>query len=275
MKLLYLGTGAAECIPALFCTCDICTKARKLGGRSIRSRNQALLDGKILFDYPADSFMHASRFPGFDLTSIRRLFITHSHMDHFYPDELHLRRPPFVASNPVETLHIYGNAAVGSRLENLQANQNVKTCNEFHCVKPFEPVEFDGYRITPLTALHARTEECLIYAASHKDKTMLFGHDTGFFPGQVWDHFTAAKMFFNLVSLDCTFCADKDGANHMGLPDCIEVREKLFSIGAADSKTVFVISHFSHNGRLNHDDLSVIAGKDGFITAYDGMEIEV
>ena len=31
MKLTYLGTAAAEGLPALFCNCEFCQKARELG----------------------------------------------------------------------------------------------------------------------------------------------------------------------------------------------------------------------------------------------------
>ncbi len=33
MKLKYLGTAAAEGIPALFCRCEMCAYARKAGGK--------------------------------------------------------------------------------------------------------------------------------------------------------------------------------------------------------------------------------------------------
>ena len=44
MKITYLGTGAAEGVPALFCNCDTCRTVRALGGREIRSRTQILVD---------------------------------------------------------------------------------------------------------------------------------------------------------------------------------------------------------------------------------------
>lgn len=47
MKIKYLGTGAAEGIPALFCRCAICNEARKRGGRELRTRSQAIIDDKI------------------------------------------------------------------------------------------------------------------------------------------------------------------------------------------------------------------------------------
>ncbi|HBJ10614.1 MAG TPA: carbon-phosphorus lyase, partial [Ruminococcaceae bacterium] len=38
MKFQYLGTAAAEGFPGMFCSCDTCEKARKAGGRNIRTR---------------------------------------------------------------------------------------------------------------------------------------------------------------------------------------------------------------------------------------------
>lgn len=58
MKIQYLGTAAAEGIPAIFCECDTCKKARSLGGRNIRTRSQAIIDENVLIDFPADTYMH-------------------------------------------------------------------------------------------------------------------------------------------------------------------------------------------------------------------------
>lgn len=41
MKIKYWGTGASEGLPAVFCDCENCQKARRLGGKNIRT-----------FDYP-------------------------------------------------------------------------------------------------------------------------------------------------------------------------------------------------------------------------------
>jgi phosphoribosyl 1,2-cyclic phosphate phosphodiesterase len=195
-------------------------------------------------------------------------------MDHFFPDELQLRRPVFVIS-PMETLNVYGNRAVEAALRALQDKEHAVPCNAFTYARPFEPLDLDGYRVIPLPALHNRDEECLIYALEHQGKVLLYAHDTGIFPDSTWDYIAKAGFRFNLVSLDCTMMLDKDGNNHMGVPDNIEVRRRLLSLGAADKDTVFTVSHFSHGGGLNHDELSTAAEKEGFLTAYDGMEIEV
>jgi phosphoribosyl 1,2-cyclic phosphate phosphodiesterase len=276
MKLLYMGTGSAEGIPAAFCSCPVCLEAREKKGKNIRTRSQALLDGKFLFDFPPETYSHyvSSNFTAPDLPAIRHVFITHSHGDHFYPEELLNRRPGFVASEPIETLHVYGNLTVGRLIANLEETHKLKLCYDFRYAKPFEPIEVDGYRVTSLPARHNPDEECLIYAAEYGGKAVLYAHDTGIFPEPVWDYFFKAKSRFNHVSLDCNHMVHKAGNTHMGIPDCIEAREKLLAMGAADAKTVFVLNHFSHNGGLNHDDLCKAAEKENFVVSYDGMEIE-
>lgn len=52
MKIRYLGTTAAEGWPALFCSCSVCTHAREQGGKNLRTRTQAILDGEMLLDFP-------------------------------------------------------------------------------------------------------------------------------------------------------------------------------------------------------------------------------
>lgn len=56
MEFVYLGTAAAEGWPALFCSCNACLQAREKGGRNVRGRSQALVDGELLLDLPADTF---------------------------------------------------------------------------------------------------------------------------------------------------------------------------------------------------------------------------
>ena len=58
MKLTFLGTSAAEGFPAIFCNCEYCKEARKLGGKNIRSRSQTLINDDLLIDLPADSYWH-------------------------------------------------------------------------------------------------------------------------------------------------------------------------------------------------------------------------
>ena len=56
MILTFLGTAAAEGVPAVFCNCKFCNEARRLGGKNIRTRSQSIVNDDLLIDIPADTF---------------------------------------------------------------------------------------------------------------------------------------------------------------------------------------------------------------------------
>ena len=56
----------------MFCTCDTCARARRSGGKNIRTRSQALLDDTILIDFPADTYFHVITH-GINLEKIKHL----------------------------------------------------------------------------------------------------------------------------------------------------------------------------------------------------------
>ena len=110
MEIQYLGIAAAEGLPALFCSCEICQKARNTKGKELRTRTQSIIDGKLLIDFPPDSYMHALNY-SLNMGKIQHLLITHSHMDHFFPVEL-IHRHEHFGHNAEGILHVYGNEAV-------------------------------------------------------------------------------------------------------------------------------------------------------------------
>lgn len=60
----------------------------------------------------------------------------------------------------------------------------------------------------------------------------------------------------------------------MSVPDVLEMRRKLEDMGSLNEGCPFVLTHFSHNSLLLHDELQARAGEEGLIVAYDGMQIE-
>ena len=91
MKIKYLGTAAYEGIPSLFCECETCKKARAFKGKNIRTRSQALINDDLLIDFPPDTLVHANTY-GIDFQRIHHCLITHSHSDHFYPEDIMIVR---------------------------------------------------------------------------------------------------------------------------------------------------------------------------------------
>lgn len=284
MELLYMGTAAAEGAPALFCECEHCKYAREHGGREIRGRAGALLDGVLKLDFGPDSFRQMLD-NNIDYTHLRALLVTHSHEDHFAVSDVAYRRRGFgQIRDGVPPLTVYGNERVGAMMEPLLSDRLA-----YQRVKAFESVVMEGYTVTPMEAVHClsaapdagwsvvfdgqeylRSEEAFIYLIEKDGARLLYAHDT--------DEFTPANMEFlaglrlDLVSMDCTNgVLDADYIGHMGINDNLRMRERLLKSGAADEHTVFVANHFSHNGLATHEELE--RRLPGFIVACDGLRV--
>lgn len=280
MLIKFFGTAAAEGIPALFCECDSCEEARKKGGKYIRTRSQSLIDNKILIDLPADTYHHVISH-NLPLHKIYSLLITHHHSDHYYPTELYNRRKGFSYLKDDRAFKIF---AVKSVIEYTKSQCDEKLINEMlenkelelNEIEVFKTFETDGYKITPLKAVHGTTEP-VIYLITKDNKTILYAHDTHYFDESVWEYLKENNVFLNLVSLDCTQANDSEMRyiGHMNLNDNIKVKNRLLEMKAADENTIFVCNHFSHNGKdVSYGTFEAIAEENGFLTAYDGLELE-
>ncbi|MDP4152020.1 MAG: MBL fold metallo-hydrolase [Bacillota bacterium] len=273
MEVLFMGTAAAEGIPALFCQCDICRAAAKNGGKDLRSRASCLFDNDLLVDFGPDTFMHKQQY-NIDLGSIEHMIITHSHEDHFTPQELTYRRPPFGHLKEVKPLHIYGNAHVKMGYDNLYSGrQHFDPYLKFHLIRAFETFTAGAYEITPLRGLHKRDEECFVYYIKKNGKAVLYGNDSGIFPKETLDWLAGKPV--DLAIYDCTMAFHKDGNNHMGIEDNVILNNELKARGCITDKTKVIITHFSHNGEGLHDQLLSKGEEFGFEPAYDGMKIEL
>jgi len=280
MHLKYYGTAAAEGVPGMFCTCPVCRDSMRLGGRNIRTRSQALVDGSLLIDFPPDTYDHMLR-GGLDLPSIKTLLLTHAHQDHLYASDFENRKPGFAHVGGwdvphAQPLRVY---ATAKAMETVRAEDGdrleERNVIELHEVAAYEPFSVDDFIVTAMTADHGAPAGPVIYAIQRAGKAMLYANDTGYFPEATWEYLSRADLKFDYVSLDCTGMIREDyRRGHMALPANNEVRERLISIGCADSDTIFCAHHFSHNGGLTHDDFEKEAAKVGFLVSYDGMEIE-
>lgn len=280
MKLKYLGTAAAEGIPAIFCKCASCVEARKRGDKNIRSRSQALVDGKLLIDFNADTYMHCLKYD-IDLSEVKDCLITHGHSDHFYEKDLAMRIPGFshVGTEPEDRFNLYGSTGVmlktKSYLSSVTFREDYYTVNE---LVPYKENKVGDYTVIPLEAIHDPISSPLFYIIKGPDgKTLLYAHDTNYFSDKVWEYFEKTKVRIDFASLDCTDAATPvmGYIGHMNLNDDKKVMDRLISIGCADETTIFCCNHFSHNGtNVLYEEFSALAEEKGLLTSYDGMEIE-
>lgn len=276
MKIHYLGTAAAEGVPAIFCTCETCRRARKLGGKSIRSRSQALIDGKLLIDFPADTFYHSMR-ECIDLTHIHHIINTHPHEDHLYPSELYNYMKGYAAlPEDHPKFHFWGGAEMKRMLTPYVENPRMQGRVELHRFEPFVPTDVDGYTITALPAHHG-TESPFIYMIEKEGKTLLYAHDTGDIKDEVWAYFNKVKPHFDIISFDCTrgSTTSEKLTGHMGFGDIKVIKEKLIAAQFSTQQTVYIVNHFSHNyPHVNYEDRTVYEN-EGFLMSYDGLVVEV
>ncbi len=276
MKIQFLGTAAFEGVPALFCNCRVCKQSRKLGGKNIRTRSQALIDDRLLIDFPADTYMHMLCH-NFDLPSIKTCIITHNHSDHLYTADIEARNIDYANDVVGGPLTFYGDCAsyedVTSLIKKYKTDEVGRATAKR--ITPFVPFEAEGYTITPLRAAHDPNSDPLIYIIQKDGKAVLYGHDTGVFPSETWEWLEKNPVKLDLVSLDCTMAPDNTWWGHMGLKSCIKVRERLIENNLTDNSTKYVLHHFSHNSGYTYDEFTPIAEKEKFIVAYDGMTIEV
>ncbi len=275
MKIKFLGTAAAEGIPALFCDCDVCKNARKVGGKEVKTRSQAIVDDKILIDFPADTYMHAL-YGGLDLISIRHCIITHGHADHLYERDFWCRNKN-IGNGSVDgtVLDFYMTEATRRMASGYYDSKVDKDRVRINTIKAFEPFSIENYRIIPLRADHDQTTEPVFYIIEHGDKTLLYANDTGYFLEETWEYLAKYGRKFDMISLDCTrMLLTNYRHGHMGLAANAEVVGRLREMGLCDDSTTVYVNHFSHNGKATHEQLVIEAAKHGFGVTFDGCEVE-
>lgn len=271
MKIKYLGTAAYEGVPSLFCNCRVCKLAKKLGGKNLRSRSQALINDELLIDFNADTVWHYHKY-GFDWEKICGVLITHSHCDHLYPDDIEMAAGGYTHEH--RTLDFY--AAQNGYEKIKAATDKTDGGATATLIKAGERFSVGKYSVLPLWANHSPDTSPVIYSISCENKRMLYAHDTGVFPENTWE-LLKGEGRFDFISLDCTGCLALGGDwvdGHMSFGTNLKVVDRMKREGLADKNTVVVINHFSHNGGQVYDEMLEEAAKHNIIVAYDGLEIE-
>lgn len=278
MKIKFLGTGCYEGTPAILCDCDVCKKARALGGKNLRTRTQALVDDDLMIDMPPDNFVHILKY-NIDLLNIKHWLITHIHSDHFYPEDLPAMGDGYSHhSNEWHGIDFYASIDFKTDFDNKVFGENHKKFIRYHVAEKGKEFKTGEYSVIPLKAHHdEESRNALFYSVTKGGKSLLYAHDTGPLYDETWERLKESGIVYDLVSVDCTAGAAMTYGypKHMCLGDNIKFRQKMYDLGLADNHTIFVLNHFSHNGKdAVYDDFKIIAEEYGFVASYDGLEIE-
>lgn len=277
MKLKFLGTAAYEGIPALFCECETCRVAREKGGKNIRARSQAIVDDCILIDFNADTYSHFLKY-NMPMAKLKTCIITHSHSDHFYPNDMLARfNNNYAHVNSDVPLKIYGGQSVYEKTTEAIKNEGVPEKDlQAVLVKPFETFEAEGYKITALNAAHDLRSTPYIYLVEKDDKVLFYSMDTWFYPEDTMEFLSNYHKKIDLVVFDCTYgSAKNEWRGHMNMEQCGVMRDKLCEMGLCGKDTKYILNHFSHNGaNVLYDELIDLAKENGYDVSYDGMTVE-
>ena len=260
MKFRFLGTGAAEGFPAMYCGCAYCEAARKAGGKNLRTRSQAIIDDERM-------------------DTVKYLFVTQSHLDHFAPEDATMRGLAFAHNIREPLVTVYGNEAVKKVYDWAPETMigKIKDGYTYRLLKAYEPVQAGEYTVIPLPVRHDPNENCYIFVIRKGGKTILYGNDTGMLYEEVFDYLKEQKIYFDMVSLDCTMVENpvSDEGTHMGIDGDVRVKARLMENGNADGRTKFFANHFSHNGNPMQDRLETLLLPHGITPTYDGLEVEL
>ncbi len=291
MKIKFLGTGAAEGIPSTFCNCRICEYARRFKGKDVRGRFQIMINDDLLTDYPPDSFFNSIRH-NIDFSKVTDILITHSHSDHFYPEDLFMRGLNSSYSMKESILTVHGSECVTNRLRELNVGfpkgslseipvgkfkgyDVIGRCVEYNTLTPFSNCDISGYRVTVIPSEHVNYEPSFVYGITKNNKTVFILSDTAMLTDKEIAYFADSGLKADAIIYDCTYGEDERNEGHMNIEDNCLLRDKFISLKVADNNTKHIISHLAHSLMKTHGELCEMGNKYSFIVAYDGMEIEI
>ena len=273
MRIQFLGTAAAEGIPALFCNCETCRTARQRGGKDLRRRTAYLVDDDTMVDFGPDIFWQSMAY-GIELEKIQRLLISHSHPDHLAVKELQWRAMGYC--NVDTDMTLYGDQAV---MDTLHAEMEYFTPQRYHLrlqlAFPGDTFTDGDMTITAIRASHACPPEIpLNYVIQRGGVTALIGHDSGWWREESWEILRRFKLDIVVMEGTCGFGQPDYQSYHMGANAVVRLHDELRKQGILKEDATAVVSHFSHNGHALHDHLEEFFAPHGIQVAYDGMVVE-
>ena len=282
MKITILGSGGGEGYPATFCGCDHCNEARRVGGKSIRTLSQTLINDDLLIDYPHDSATHA-RTHGLNLGNIENLLVTHGHLDHFYPCEFFLRGGCYAHELKYPEFNIYGSAPVKEIFDSVAAtytaNKSILETVKVNEILAYETKKIGRYTVTALPAKHAPHLTALNYIIECDGKTLIYFHDTGFPNVDVLDFIKGQERLrrVDCVMMDATMgvAEIEDTMHHMSFEQDKRLVELLKKLDIADGHTRFIANHITHNKAETHEKIEQIFEGTPIEVSYDGMKLEI
>ncbi len=288
MEHIFLGTGAGEAMPSPYCRCDYCQRARTAGAKNIRSRSSLRLDPYQQIDFSPDYFYQMQNLQ-LDLFDLKRIFITHTHEDHYYLSGI-MDKDMAHVTNKDPVLEIYlSQAAADWTLDRLQAfakddpHYLAKWQKKYHLVPLpyYTAYQLADFTVSAVKANHggyAKNELAINYLFEFANgSSLLYACDTGWYHTESWSFLTG--KYVSCLVMECTYGGRRDRGSqvggHLDILNFNLMLEKMSQIGLIDHNTLIYASHINHRQPYLHDELQAAFDQLGFAVqvAYDGMRI--
>ncbi|CAN5475796.1 hypothetical protein BH11ARM1_BH11ARM1_02620 [soil metagenome] len=268
MKLRLLGTGAADGIPSMYGDDAVSRYAKEHGGKDIRSRAAAILDGHLKIDLPPDTLMQLQR-DRLSTADWSALIFTHSDDDHLAVSEIQYSMIPFTTEEELP-YPIYCNPTVAEIIEARYPRWPI----EIVLTHSFECYEIGAYRMTPVKATHISGEDCQNLIFEKDGRTLLYATDTGVWREETWNFLKSFKL--DALVIECTDGFDTATyEGHLDLNQCVSMVDRLRTMGVLEHNSVVATTHHSVRGQANHAQLEEALGRHSILAGFDGMEIDV
>ena len=264
MDIRLLGTGAADGIPGMFSDDEISRHARQYGGRDLRSRSCALVDGHIQIDLPPDIYMQLAR-EQIDARDWSALLFTHGHDDHACISEIQYALYPFVPDE-YPGFAVYCSTQLADRIWDYYPSWPL----EVQRMQAFESYRHADVRITPIYANHKEDEDSFNLILERDGRKLLYATDTGIYPDSTFEFLKGQGL--NGLVIECTEGFHRSTYHgHLDIQDCLQVVERMRREGALASDAVVVTTHHGHEGGATHAQLEAALAPHGLVPGYDGM----
>lgn len=289
---IFLGTGASEGIPAAFCSCSNCERARHRGGKNIRSRSSFLIDEKSIIDFGPDFYWQVT-VNGLNMQQLQHIFITHTHEDHLSVPELGTRNSAF--PHPEMPVTIYGSEQVVQFIQHMMLqylpknlrDQQVHTYSgyRFQTLIPFTEYNIGGMQVIPLPGAHPgiiQGEHSLNYLIRDcNGRRFLYACDTGWYADEVWDYLREKQVQLDYLIIECTYgtyrtCSTGEHPyGHLDYPTLLSMLVAFEKCGCITRKIPVYVTHICHFSADGFEEMQAYFDSLNWTiySAYDGMRL--
>lgn len=268
MNIRLLGTGAADGIPGFFGSDMVSDYARGHGGKDIRGRTAAVVDGVVQIDFPPDTLSQLNRF-SLDARDWTAVMFTHSDDDHLAVDEIQYALYPFTEVDCLPYT-IYANDQVCKEIRQRYPDWPIDLVE----TRSFTGFAHDAYRVMPVKATHIVDEDCHNLIIENGGKSLLYATDTGIWPECTFEFLRDYR--FDLLVIECTDgFIESPYHGHLNIQGVIEVVSRLRKDGVLDGASKVVTTHHGHHGNARHCDLEQAFEEHAIEPGFDGMFIEI